>query len=91
MSDHSNNAVLEALERIEVYYDRVVPWLAHMYDHKTGGFYMTMSGSLDPEMEPAVEMTQWGLSFLSKYAGILSDAGVYKQYFSHIVSPKYSV
>lgn len=74
MSDRSNNAVLEALERIEVYYDRVVPWLAHMYDHKTGGFYMTMSGSLDPEMEPAVEMTQWGLSFLSKYAGILSDA-----------------
>ena len=56
-----------ALAKVDKYYDRVIPWLAHMYDHKTGGFYMTMSGKLDPEMEPAIEMTCWGLSYLNGY------------------------
>ncbi len=59
--------VAEALEKVEVYYDRVVAWLANMFDPKTGGFYMTMSGKQDPEMEPAIEMTCWGVNFLKTY------------------------
>ena len=66
-------AVREALAKVEVYYDRVIPWLSHMYDPKTGGFYMTMSGKMDPEMEPAVEMTNWGLSYLSSYTSCFAD------------------
>lgn len=65
--------IKEALDRVEVYYDRVMPWLAHMYDPKTGGFYMTMSGKQDPDMEPAVEMTDWGLGFIKNYARIADD------------------
>ena len=62
-----------ALAKVDKYYDRVIPWLAHMYDHKTGGFYMTMSGKLDPEMEPAIEMTYWGLCFINGYARIMDS------------------
>ena len=60
-------AVAEALERVERYYVKVVPWLTHMFDPKTGGFYMTMNGAKDPEMEPAIEMTCWGVNFLKTY------------------------
>ena len=56
-----------ALSSLDKYYVGVIPWLAHMYDPKTHGFYMTMSGMQDPEMEPAVEMTSWGISFLRDY------------------------
>ncbi|MBQ7387541.1 MAG: hypothetical protein IJW03_05200 [Clostridia bacterium] len=61
----------EALARIDKYYDRVMLWLAHMYDERTGGFHMAMSGKLDPDMEPAVEMTSWGLSFINDYAKLM--------------------
>ena len=66
------NAVLPrevalALEKVEAYYDRCVLWLAHMYDPVTGGFHMAMSGALDPAMEPAIEMTSWGVSMLQTY------------------------
>ena len=59
--------VQAALSSLDKYYVGVIPWLAHMYDPKTHGFYMTMSGMQDPEMEPAVEMTSWGISFLRNY------------------------
>ena len=61
----------EALLRLEPYYSRVIDWLLGMYDHKTGGFYMTASGRDDPEMEPAIEMTAWGVSFLRNYTRAL--------------------
>ena len=67
-------AVSDALAKVEVYYDGVIPWLANMYDPKTGGFYMTMSGRNDPEMEPAVEMTCWGVSFLKGYTNAMETA-----------------
>ena len=59
--------VQKALASVEKYYRGVIPWLANMYDPKTHGFYMTMSGMQDPEMEPAIEMTGWGVSFLAQY------------------------
>ena len=60
-----------ALAGVEKYFTGIIPWLAHMYDPVTHGFYMSMSGKLDPEMEPAVEMTCWGLSFLGGYTSAL--------------------
>ncbi|MBQ7387641.1 MAG: discoidin domain-containing protein [Clostridia bacterium] len=59
--------VQRALNSVEKYYVGVIPWLANMYDPKTHGFYMTKSGMQDPEMEPAIEMTCWGVSYLSNY------------------------
>lgn len=59
--------VQKALLNVEKYYEGVIPWLANMYDPETHGFYMSMSGRLDPDMQPAVEMTCWGLSFLNGY------------------------
>ena len=38
------SAVAEALEKVEVYFKDVIPWLANMYDPETKGFYMTVSG-----------------------------------------------
>ncbi len=64
-------AVQKALKRVDAYYDRVIPWLSHLYDPVTGGFYMTISGKEDPEMEPAIEMTGWGLSYLGGYTEAL--------------------
>ena len=64
-------AVAAALERVDGYYDGVIPWLANIYDPKTGGFYMTVSGARDPEMEPAIEMTCWGVEFLYSYTNAL--------------------
>ena len=68
------SAVSEALEKVEVYFDGVIPWLANMYDPETKGFYMTVSGKEDPEMEPAIEMTCWGLSYLYRYTNALKSA-----------------
>ncbi|MBQ7387642.1 MAG: hypothetical protein IJW03_05710 [Clostridia bacterium] len=65
--DDLDPEVREKLCSVEKYYVGVIPWLANMYDPKTHGFYMTMSGMKDPEMEPAVEMTAWGISFLRNY------------------------
>ena len=63
--------VKAALAGVEKYYVGIIPWLAHMYDPVTHGFYMAMSGKLDPNMEPAVEMTSWGLTFLKEYTSAL--------------------
>ena len=60
-----------ALEKVEAYYDRCVLWLAHMFDPVTGGFHMAMSGARDPAMEPAIEMTAWGVSMLKTYTNAL--------------------
>ena len=68
------SAVAEALEKVEVYFKDVIPWLANMYDPETKGFYMTVSGKEDPEMKPAIEMTCWGLSFLNGYTDALKNA-----------------
>ena len=68
------SALAEALKKVEVCYERCVLWLAHMYDPVTGGFYMAMSGANDPAMEPAIEMTAWGVSFLENYTDALSSA-----------------
>ena len=70
------NAVLPrevalALEKVDAYYERCVLWLAHMYDPATGGFHMAMSGALDPAMEPAIEMTAWGVAMLKTYTDAL--------------------
>lgn len=76
MSENKNTLpaeVAEALERVEVYFDRIVPWFANIFDPKTGGFYMTMSGAADPEMEPAIEMTCWGVNFLKTYTKAFDD------------------
>ena len=59
--------VAAALERVEKYYVGIVPWFANVFDPKTGGFYMTVSGAKDPEMAPAIEMTCWGVNFLKTY------------------------
>ena len=67
-------AVAAALEKVEVYFKDVIPWLANMYDPETKGFYMTVSGKEDPNMAPAVEMTCWGLSFLNGYTDALKNA-----------------
>ena len=70
-NEKSMNALPErvavALERVEKYYEGIVPWFANVYDPKTGGFYMTISGAKDPEMAPAIEMTCWGVNFLKTY------------------------
>ena len=66
--------VQKALNSVEKYYRGVIPWLSHMYDPKTHGFYMTMSGMKDPDMEPALEMTGWGISFLSQYTEAMATA-----------------
>lgn len=63
--------VQKALSNVEKYYTGIIPWLANMYDPETHGFFMSMSGRLDPEMQPAVEMTCWGLSFLNGYTSAL--------------------
>ena len=67
-------AVAAALEKVEVYFKDVIPWLANMYDPETKGFYMTVSGKEDPNMQPGVEMTCWGLSFLNGYTDALKSA-----------------
>ena len=59
--------VLKALGGVEKYFKGVIPWLANMYDPKSHGFFMSMSGKLDPEMDTALEMTSWGLAFLHDY------------------------
>lgn len=67
----------EALALAEPYYRGVTPWLSEMYDPKTGGFYMAMSGKNDPAMEPGIEMTAWGEALIRGYtdaAGKMSDA-----------------
>ena len=64
--------VQEALAGVEKYFTGVIPWLANMYDPKSHGFYMAMSGKLDPEMDTAIEMTCWGLSFLAGYTDACS-------------------
>ena len=71
MENNLEKRIDDALLRIEEAYARVIPWLAHLYDPKTGGFHMAMSGKLDPEMEPAIEMTGWGLSYISSYTQMM--------------------
>lgn len=61
------SSVAKALEKLEYYYKDIILWLAHMYDAKSGGFYMTVSGMRDPNMEPAIEMTCWGIKILRDY------------------------
>ena len=51
------------LRAVDEHYGGVMRWLANMYDPATGGFHMAMSGKLDPEMEPALEMTAWAIKF----------------------------
>ncbi len=65
--------VQNALNSVEKYFVGVIPWLANMYDPSTGGFYMTMSGKCDPEMEPALEMSAWGLAYITAYTDIFPD------------------
>ncbi len=65
--------VKAALESVEKYFVGVIPWLANMYDPKTHGFYMTMSGKCDPEIEPAIEMTAWALAYINSYTTVLPD------------------
>ncbi len=72
-----------ALEKVEVYYKRCTLWLAHMFDPATGGFHMAMSGAKDPAMEPAIEMTAWGVSFLKNYTDAL--AGMPEKFRTGIV------
>ena len=57
------------LRAVDEHYGGVMRWLANMYDPATGGFHMAMSGKLDPEMEPALEMTAWAIKFFG-YAGM---------------------
>ncbi len=66
--------VRDALDRVEEYFTGVIPWLANMYDPKTNGFYMAMSGRQDPEMVPAIEMTSWAISILKLYTDAMKDA-----------------
>lgn len=70
----STDKVSKALASIEKYFVGVIPWLANMYDPNTHGFYMTVSGMKDPEMEPAIEMTAWGISLLYNYTSALDSA-----------------
>lgn len=65
------SSVAKTLEKIEYYYKDIILWLAHMYDPKSGGFYMTSSGMRDPNMEPAIEMTCWGIKILKGYTKAL--------------------
>ncbi len=67
------NKVARALEVIEKYYDGAVDWLAKLYDKESGGFYMAISGKEDPCMEPAIEMTCWGVNFLKTYTRAFDD------------------
>ena len=76
MKDNSTalpREVARALEKVEVYYGKCVLWLAHMFDPATGGFHMAMSGVKDPAIEPAIEMTAWGVSMLHTYTGALAS------------------
>ena len=68
-----SDEVKVALTKVDKYFDRVMPWLAHMYDHETHGFHMAMSGKLDPEMQPAIEMTCWAIAFISGYSDAMKS------------------
>lgn len=72
MSNLADN-ISAALGRIEGYYGGVLPWLVRLYDPKTHGFYMTVSGMLDPDMEPAIEMTAWAMSMLANYTDLYTS------------------
>lgn len=57
----------DVLGRVEAYYGGVMDWLVRLYDPKTGGFYMALSGAEDPSIEPAIEMTAWAIYYLYDY------------------------
>ena len=56
----------------EKYYSRIYIWLANLYDPESGGFYDTISGKDDPELDTAIEMTVFALNNIIDY----SDANV---------------
>ncbi len=62
----------QTLEKVEIYYEKCVLWLAHMFDPATGGFHMAMSGVQDPAIEPGIEMTAWGVAILNDYTNALN-------------------
>ena len=65
--------IKNALNKVETSFDKVVPWLANLYDSKTGGFHMAMSGKNDPDMDPALEMTAWGIIILKDYTDAMDN------------------
>lgn len=69
----SRDKIDGALGKIEGYYDGVLPWLSRLYDPETRGFYMTVSGMLDRDMEPAIEMTAWAVSMIVNYTDLYAE------------------
>lgn len=47
----------EELAKLDRLYDGLDKWLANLYHHEDGGFYMTMSGRDDPDIECGIEMS----------------------------------
>ena len=60
-----------ALSAFEKLFSRLDVWYANLYHHEDGGFYMTMSGRDDPEIDCGLEMTFFALGSVTGY----SDAG----------------
>lgn len=58
----------EALAKLDRLYDGLDKWYANLYHHEDGGFYMTMSGRDDPEIECGLEMTFFALSGILNYS-----------------------
>jgi len=65
--------VQKALSAVEPSFQKVIPWLANMYDADTGGFHMAKSGKDDPDIHPGLEMTSWGIEILHKYSDCFDE------------------
>lgn len=61
------------LKKADEEMEKVIPWIANLYDPQTGGFYFAMSGKNDPNMEPTIGTTAWGIKILKEYTDIVGD------------------
>ncbi|MBQ7387203.1 MAG: hypothetical protein IJW03_03455 [Clostridia bacterium] len=66
LESRADAEVVEALKQLYNYYDgeRIVDWLANLYDPVIGGFYYSRSARDNEPFRPDIESTAQGISFL---------------------------
>ena len=58
--------VVAALAKLETHFDGVLPWLAQLYDPKSGGFFESIGARDDPKWGPDIQSTGMAVKLLEE-------------------------